>query len=75
MLGNKKQQSTSYHTGKKLGDNTVDDALLAQALKFVRPLYEKEGADDKAAKGSDLAKLVKAKIGNKFPSKKQKAVL
>lgn len=57
---------------KKLTAKPVDDVLLKEAVDIVRPLYERFGADDKAAKGSDLVKLVKAEIEAKFPRRSKK---
>jgi hypothetical protein len=50
----------------------VSDNLLKEALDIVRPLYERLGADDKAAKGPELVGLVQDAIGKRFPKKGQK---
>lgn len=47
----------------------VDDDLLAEAVGIVRPLYDKLGADDQAAKGPELIKMVKAEMDARFPKK------
>jgi hypothetical protein len=39
---------------------------------MVRPLYDDLGADDKAAKGSELVGLVQDAIDRKFPKKSKK---
>jgi hypothetical protein len=57
---------------KRLTATPVDDATFGEALDIVRPLYDSLGADDKAAKGSDLVKSVKAAIDKKFPQRGKK---
>lgn len=57
---------------KRLTAKPIDDALLKEALEMVRPLYDSLGADDKAAKGSELVSLVQAAIDAKFPKKGKK---
>lgn len=54
---------------KRLTAKPVDDVLLKEALDIVRPLYDDLGADDKAAKGSELVGRVQTAIDNKFPKK------
>jgi AIPR protein len=58
---------------KKLTAKPVDDALLKEALDIARPLYDSLGADDKAAKGPELVKLVNEAIETKFPRRGKKA--
>lgn len=57
---------------KWLTTKPVDDVLLDEALGMVRPLYDGLGADDKAAKGSELVGLVQDAIDKKFPKKGKK---
>lgn len=57
---------------KRVTAKPVDDGLLKQALDIVRPIYDSLGADDKAAKGSELVALVQAAIDAKFPKKGKK---
>lgn len=50
----------------KQNPNNVKDELIAQAVKIVRPIYDKLGADDKVAKGAELVVKVKEALEKKF---------
>ena len=71
-LATKSQAPPPKTLAKGLTARPVDDSLLKEALDIVRPLYNRLGADDKAAKGSELVRLVKTAIDNKFPKKGKK---
>ncbi len=43
-------------------DKKLDEGLLKEALDFVRPIYDKHGADDKAAKGTEMVSEIKAEL-------------
>jgi hypothetical protein len=71
-LATKSSSPQRITLAKKLTTKPVDDALLREALDIVSPLYEKLGADDKAAKGPELVKQVKAAMNARFPKKRGK---
>lgn len=50
----------------------LKDTSLTSALALVRPIYEKHGASDKAAKGADMAADLKAVLVTQFAKKKEK---
>lgn len=50
----------------KLDLSKVTDDLLKEALKIVQVSYNKHGADDKAAKGSDMVADLKKQMREKF---------
>jgi hypothetical protein len=72
-LATKSQNPQPKTLAKRLTSSPIDDGLFAQSLAIVRPLYDGLGADDKAAKGPELVKLVKAAIAARLPKKGKKA--
>lgn len=50
-------------------DKKLDEGLLKEALDFVRPIYDKHGADDKAAKGTEMVSEIKAELRKRFGRK------
>jgi hypothetical protein len=56
-------------SGLKIAE--IDDSAFAAALALVRPIYEKLGASDNAAKGSEMIAELKSTLKSKY-AKKQK---
>lgn len=54
----------------KVGE--IDDSLFADALGLVRPIYQRLGASDKAAKGSDMVTQLKTILKTKLTKSKKK---
>ena len=56
-----------------LEDNKlVSYGLLDEALKIVKGIYTKHGTDDKAAKGTEMVKDLKAELKTRFSKKPKK---
>jgi hypothetical protein len=68
-LATKSSTPSPQALANKLTATPVDDALLQEAVNIVRPLYDKLGADDQAAKGPELIKMVKAEMDSRFSKK------
>jgi len=55
---------------QKIDLEKIDDALLAQSLKVVKEKYQRLGADDSAAKGSDFLRQLRTRMARSFAVKK-----
>jgi hypothetical protein len=65
---------TAKPTNKKVSGidiNRFDERIFTRALEIVRPIYERHGADDKAAKGTEIVLELKAELVKLYPHKKQ----
>ena len=51
----------------------ITDALLQESMKIVMVSYKKYGADDKAAKGTDMVTDLRKEMRDKFGRKSKKA--
>jgi hypothetical protein len=51
---------------------SVTDSIFASALAIVRPIYEKHGASDKAAKGTEILADLKLKLAEMTPKSAKK---
>jgi hypothetical protein len=56
----------------KINQNNINDSLFTKALALVRPIYEKYGGDDKAAKGAEFVTELRDELQNRA-AKFQKA--
>jgi hypothetical protein len=51
----------------RLDVSKIDDSLLAVALTIVRPIYNRLGATDKAAKGTEMVRKLKKRLQRELP--------
>jgi hypothetical protein len=54
-----------------MGVGEIEKATFEAALGLVRPIYEKHGASDNAAKGSEMVATLKQTVKSKFAKKKK----
>ncbi len=71
-LATNSPKPTNVRLGK-LDVSKIDDALLGDALRIVRPIYTRLGATDKVAKGTELSRRLKRKLQRELPRAKNKA--
>jgi hypothetical protein len=57
----------------RLDVSTIDESAMADALRIVRPIYNRLGATDKVAKGTELLRRLKRKLAKDLPKTKGKA--
>jgi hypothetical protein len=50
-------------------DKKFHEDLLRESLKFVKPIYNRHGADDRAAKGTEMLLEIKTELRKKFGRK------
>lgn len=54
----------------RLDMSKIDDSLIKEALRIVRPIYNRLGATDKVAKGTEMVRRLKKKLERDLPKAK-----
>ena len=55
----------------KINPQAINESLMQESIAFVEELYKAMGANDQVAKGTELLKALKERLGERFPLNSQ----